>query len=229
MGHKLVDRMLLGGDMLGDAPGGLNSLKVLETLTFTTSQTYVIPDGVVAIRAALGGGGGQGGAGTNGGLGGAGFIAATTLYPVNGGDILTIVLGGSNGNSILSVNGVEIIVAQAGERGYRTSELVGSWVDGGSGGTSFTGYASGRGGAGSRGGVGGAAINGSAGAWPLVYVAGSAGLSVPCALLEQWWDNDLPGAGGTVGAGTLARNNLGSTGGGNPGGSGKAQIQLLGY
>ncbi|MDA7803166.1 gliding motility-associated C-terminal domain-containing protein [Crocinitomix sp.] len=99
----------------------LNGYGQSETFSYTGAvQTYVVPDGVTAIRIeAKGAGGGDG----DGGAGGAGVCMEGTFY-VTAGDVLDVIVGeaglqygnsgGGGGGSGVVFGGVPMIVAGAG-------------------------------------------------------------------------------------------------------------------
>lgn len=223
MAHRMPDRMSVGAMLMGDAPQGLDQLKVLDTLTFTTSQTYIIPAGVAVNILALGGGGlpgsnatsnpgdGSNPGGANGGDGGSGMLD-TKFMPVDVGDELQLVIGAYGGQTIIKRNGLNVLIANPGTKGKNGYIAPASGVSpvyiGGDGGN---GYVPGKGGD----------------AWrPIGYYS----VVIPGVNGSQIsnWGMSWIGSYGSVGTERAP----GSGKGGTPsesGYSGRAMIQLLGY
>lgn len=162
------------------------------------TQSWVVPDGVGAIKAVLigGGGGGEGSednANRGGGGGGGGALAISDFIPVTAGETLTVVVGAAgSGGAANGGNG-----SAGGDSRIQRSGTTLAEADSGKGGGTTAGLGSG--------GTGGVATT-SVGNW--VSVAGNNGATTT---------NTSGGTGGNAAGRSLA--------GGNPYGAGSGGIQ----
>lgn len=214
---------------------GISILNAQTTSTFTTSGTWVCPQGVTSIQVeAYGGGGGGGyGGGSNkfgGGGGGGGAYTKNTAVTVIPGTSYTITVGtggsggttstgatanGSNGTASTATFGVTTVTANPGfgGRGYNNTPTGGAGGAGGtaSGGTGAAGtatYSGGGGGAGGTTGNGGTATTTAGGA----SGGGNAGAGGAGNAANS--GNGLVGGNYGGGGGGGTRNSLGGNGGG---------------
>jgi hypothetical protein len=98
--------------------GGLS--KFLE---YTSSDTFVVPNGIFTLRVLVQGGGGNGGAGENangGGGGGGGGSTVMGMLHVAPSETLTITVGAAAGDSLIEKGSIASVIAAGGGSGTTT-------------------------------------------------------------------------------------------------------------
>jgi hypothetical protein len=220
----------------------------LITTTLTESGTFVIPDNFIGVSIIIeavggGGGGGRGGGNINGGSSGGGSGGGSgaknkTIFPVNKGDILEIVIGaagiggtstnGTDGDDTkVSFNGTQAILSLGGGFGLR-NPIPSTQGPGANGGVGFNGGSGGGGGIYGAGGEGGVGVykNGDSGeAGNNVDTAGKGGGANGGIMDGLGGGGEGGGDGGGVGGGNATggiggnATNIGCGGGGGAGGN----------
>lgn len=180
--------------------GTISTFNTYTIHTFTTSGTFVPPDGVTQIDVlVVGGGGGGGGDRYGAGGGGAGGVIWQTGVAAQPSFTVTVGTGGAGGAGVNGTNGVSSSVA-----GYTA-------VGGGGGGRSDNGLAGNAGGSGGGGGARQSAPATVAGGTATVGQGNAGGAG-------QGTTNDAQRGGGGGGAGGAG--GIGTTGPGGVGGAG---------
>ncbi|NUM36989.1 MAG: PEP-CTERM sorting domain-containing protein [Candidatus Brocadiae bacterium] len=178
------------------------------SVTFTTSQTFIVPNGVNSVKVLVIGGGGGGANGHQGG-GGAGYLA-TGVFTVTSGQSISVVVGqGGHGGLENASNTIAGLTAG-------TASSFGSYLSAGGGlvvtGINQTGNNGSSGGGGSgNGGYGAAGGMGGSNGYSATY-AGGIGQGSYISLLTAFTENSITA--GSGGAGGQSSHGGGGGGGG---------------
>ncbi len=179
------------------------------SILFTSSQTFIIPNGVTSVKVLVIGGGGGGAPGHNGG-GGAGYLSVGTFSVASGQSVsVTVGQGGTGGRDLTNSNTISYLTAG-------TASSFGSFISANGGkvvlGINLTGN-NGSSGGGGAGNAGNGAAGGMAGSngYASTFLGGT-GQGNYLSLLTLFTENTITAGAG--GAGGISSHGGGGGGGG---------------